>query len=219
MENSENLSTVTTTYIGWLEFSLRIIEAIAWPALILFLAVRYGKHIIYLLPNIETLKLPGIEAAFREVRSAQEAAKSLEPVSQDTENNDDKSYIKILLEKSDIDPIGTAIEINNLVDGKLEQLQRSALDEKFDEKRQTISEILSNAPHKIYQVDLLSQAGWLSEAEAKIVYTLKSIRMETLKLGKGPVTSSLARDAVRLAETLINSISLKIKEINARNVA
>lgn len=225
MENSESLSTVTISYIGWLEFFSRIIEAAAWPALITFLAFRYGKHLISIIPNIETFKVPGIEAVFKVVGNTREAAKEIEgsakEISEETEPADKKeldeiaSFLKHLLYRSDEDPIDTIMQLNGFIQKKLDLLNNICEHRKFDDNHKTIFEINEQATHKVYQIDALWQSGWISDAELKVISNLNRIIREVREIENRTISSIIARESIRLAGPLINSISAKIKEIEA----
>lgn len=223
MENSESLSTITITYIGWLEFFLRIVEAIAWPTLILFLAIRYGKSIISLLPNMETLKVPGVEAVFKVVGSTREAAKAIEETTRNAAEaaepanlsklNEDTAFINYLSSKSDENPLDVMMQLHFFIMRKLDLLLHASKHRRFDDNHQSPSEIFEQATGKLYNIEVLWQAGWISDDEQKVIRNLGMIRGEAMDLKNQPITSILARESVRLAEPLIHSISSRIKEI------
>lgn len=211
MENHEVVPVVTISNIGWLEFILRVVEAIAWPSLILILALLYGKKLISMLPNIERLSLGSVEAVFKKIEDSREAAEEISSTDRG-EATDDLLPIQKYLAELDEAAVGVIFDVNDVVDKEMYRLQEAVFDKKFDKDHKSPAEVLKYSKYKIYIVDLLQETGWLSDAEAEIARNLKYFRTGAMEMGQSPVTIVLARQSIELASTLLKSISAKINK-------
>ena len=180
----------------WLDFFANITASLAWPIVVLVIALKYRTHIVATLNNLKSVRFGGAEATFdRDLQQATEKAKALEPSSSEIEQaNQDRT--NELVKMSATSPSGAIIEAwKDVEQAAREMVESSGLP-------------LNNLPSRPYyslQV-FLSKNALLPKAEIETFRELRMIRNRAAHPSEHDVTVDQARRYVLLADRLVDAI-------------
>lgn len=201
-----------------LDFINRILEALAWPFVVLAVAFIFKNELKNVASNLKRLKWGDAEAVFNEgVAEAKAVAKTLDPVENKTAiENDQQTYT--LLQQAEVSPTGAVIEAYKSVEEKLASIARIAwtdiavMSPEYPKR--------SNDPTKMppsLVARTLHKAGWLSHAELVMLERLRETRNLAAHSRDSGISQDSAKDFVRLAGVLEDALQSKINKYSSKD--
>ncbi len=195
----------------WLDFISNFTTALAWPIAIFAIAFLFRSELKNVASNLKRLKWGDAEAVFDEgVAEAKEVAKTLDPVdSQTASANDRQTYT--LLQQAEVSPTGAVIEAYKRIEEQLEHISELArhdlvanmsdMSKRWSDPRKMPPSLLTRG---------LLKSGWLSHAEIAMLERLRETRNLAAHSREKNISQNSAKDFVRLAGTLEDSLQSKI---------
>ena len=205
--------------VNWevpLDFVNGIVDALAWPVAIFAVAFLFRREFRNIASSLKRVKWGDAEAEFDQgVAEAKEVAKTLDPVNENSTNENDKQTYT-LLQQAEVSPTGAVIEAYKKIEEQLAKIFEISSNEvtlhltnnaqRWSDPRRMPPTMLSRYLHK---------AGWLSHAESRMLERLRETRNLAAHDSGGSISSESAKDFVRLAGALVDALESKRKSLQA----
>ena len=174
---------------GW-EFTIRLIEALAWPAAIVVIVFSFRGELRKMLPLLRKLKAGPIEAEFEKaILEAKEEAELLTYDSNAIEVLDNKA--EPLLKLAESNPRSAILESWLGVESAL---KRAAF--------QHAGSPLPSASSPIQQIRVLDRDDLLNPVDVALFHDLRGLRNQAVHISDLQLSSTAAKNYIELAANL-----------------
>ena len=174
-----------------------ITASMAWPVVVLVIAVLFRKSIPAALGSLKSLKVAGAEVTFgNEIRAATETATALEPAPENIADRNN-SRVVALIDMAAVSPSGAIIEAWKEVEHAAKNLAESSG-----------LMLQNNSSRPYFNIQrALEKDEQLPKAEIQTYRELRLIRNRAAHLREDQVTVEQARQYVRLADRLVDAMN------------
>lgn len=202
IESSDTLLETTPVKVEnlseWLDFVARIIEAVAWPIVVIVAIFLFKSHLIIVLGNLKSFKWGGGEATFdRDIKVATEQAKAIETVPEAVAELNRERLLE-LIGMAAVSPTGAIVEAWKDIEQTAQMVAEESEQPFASRKRPRYFEL-----QRFLEVNRL-----LPSAEIQVLKELRMIRNRAAHSSDTEVTVEQARQYVHLADRLVDSIKV-----------
>ncbi|NVK20542.1 MAG: hypothetical protein HWE30_17760 [Methylocystaceae bacterium] len=180
----------------FLTFLADITSSLAWPVVILIIALHFRKHIISAINNLRSLRYGDAEAIFeQDLDAVSEKAKSIEPANLDS-NQDKLDRLNELSLMANSSPTGAILEAwNDIEEAARDVAENSGIP-------------LAGSPKRpLFKLQsFLSENNLLPKAEIDTFRKLRMIRNRAIHTSDTEITAEQAKRYIKLTDRLIDAI-------------
>lgn len=191
----------------WLDFFASAIGSVAWPVLVISLALLFRKPIIKLIGRMKSMEAAGAKAEFNEeVQDLADKAQKMEPADPEVAKANDPR-LQELLTAATASPTGAIVEAWKDVDASARRLVERAMSAMPGVVAANYHETALRRPNTLNTHRLLRQYGLLPPAEMSTYEELRVLRNKVAHETDQQVTPLAAAQYVRVADQLIDVIT------------